>query len=132
MRVMFAVTNPVEKVHTMTKREGKAGIIDGKGLLVRDEDFLWPAVERFLHAALEAEDDGGYWSGEARAHGTAVGLSQPLLRARAGDAWGALEPQVPQDRAGRFSTELFERYQRVEKALGVARAERDMQGVSTR
>jgi transposase-like protein len=39
----------------MTKREGKAEIIDVKGLLERDEDFLRPAVERLVHAALEAE-----------------------------------------------------------------------------
>ena len=31
---------------------------------------------------------------------------------------------MPQDRAGRFSTELFERYQRSEKALVAALAER--------
>ena len=30
---------------------------------------------------------------------------------------GKLELRVPQDRAGRFSTELFERYQRSERAL---------------
>jgi transposase-like protein len=39
---------------------------------------------------------------------------------------------VPQDRAGRFSTELFERYQRSEKALVAALAEMYVQGVSTR
>jgi putative transposase len=31
---------------------------------------------------------------------------------------GKLELRVPQDRHGRFSTELFERYQRSEKARG--------------
>src|SRR5918996_968612 len=45
---------------------------------------------------------------------------------------GKLELQVPQDRAGRFSTELFERYQRSEKALVAALAEMYVQGVSTR
>ena len=30
---------------------------------------------------------------------------------------GKLELRVPQDRQGRFSTQLFERYQRSEKAL---------------
>jgi putative transposase len=30
---------------------------------------------------------------------------------------GKLESRVPQDRSGRFSTEIFERYQRTEKAL---------------
>ena len=36
---------------------------------------------------------------------------------------GTLELRAPQDRAGRFSTDLFERYQRSEKALVGALAE---------
>jgi putative transposase len=39
---------------------------------------------------------------------------------------------VPRDRAGLFSTELFERYQRSEKALVSALAEMYVQGVLTR
>lgn len=39
---------------------------------------------------------------------------------------------VPQDREGRFSTQVFERYQRSEKALVGALAEMYAQGVSTR
>jgi putative transposase len=42
-----------------------------------------------------------------------------------------IELKVPQDRQGRFSTELFERYQRSEKALVAALAEMHVQGVST-
>ena len=38
--------------------------------------------------------------------------------------------RVPQDRAGRFSTELFERYQRSERALVAALAEMYVQGVT--
>lgn len=45
---------------------------------------------------------------------------------------GKLELRVPQDRKGRFSTQLFERYQRSEKALVSALAEMYVQGVSTR
>jgi putative transposase len=45
---------------------------------------------------------------------------------------GKLELRVPQDRAGRFSTELFEGYQRSEKVLVAALAEMYVQGVSTR
>ena len=41
---------------------------------------------------------------------------------------GKLELRVPQDRAGRFSTELFERYQRSERALVTALAEMYVQG----
>jgi putative transposase len=44
---------------------------------------------------------------------------------------GKLELRVPQDRDGRFSTELFERYQRSEQALVATLAEMYVQGVST-
>jgi putative transposase len=45
---------------------------------------------------------------------------------------GKLELRVPQDRQGRFCTQLFERYQRSEKALVAALVEMYVQGVSTR
>ena len=44
---------------------------------------------------------------------------------------GKLELRVPRDREGRFSTELFDRFQRSEKALVTALAEMYVQGVST-
>lgn len=40
--------------------------------------------------------------------------------------------RVPQDRAGHFSTQVFEPYQRSEKALVAALAQRSVPGVSTR
>ena len=40
--------------------------------------------------------------------------------------------RVPRDREGRFSTQLFEHYQRSEKALELALQESYLQGVSTR
>ena len=45
---------------------------------------------------------------------------------------GRLELMVPKDLEGRFSTELFEKYQRSEKALLQTIAEMYVQGVSTR
>jgi putative transposase len=45
---------------------------------------------------------------------------------------GRIELRVPQDRNGLFSTELFERYARSEKALLSALTEMYVQGVSTR
>jgi putative transposase len=45
---------------------------------------------------------------------------------------GKIELRVPQDRQGRFRTEVFERYQRSEKALVTALMEMYLQGVSTR
>lgn len=45
---------------------------------------------------------------------------------------GGLEIMVPKDRDGNFQTELFERYQRSEKALVLAIAQMYVSGVSTR
>lgn len=45
---------------------------------------------------------------------------------------GKIELRVPQDRQGRFRTEVFERCQYIEKALVSALAEMFVQGVSTR
>ncbi|MBA7576385.1 IS256 family transposase ISCARN68 [subsurface metagenome] len=45
---------------------------------------------------------------------------------------GRLDLMVPKDREGRFQTELFEKYQRNEKALVLAIIEMYVQGVSTR
>ena len=45
---------------------------------------------------------------------------------------GKLELRVPRERGGEFSTALFERYARSEKALVAALAEMYVQGVSTR
>jgi transposase-like protein len=45
---------------------------------------------------------------------------------------GTLDLWVPQDRQGRFRTELFERYQRSEKALVLALVQMYLEGVSTR
>lgn len=45
---------------------------------------------------------------------------------------GRLNLRIPRDREGKFSTRLFERYQRSEKALVLALQESYLQGVSTR
>lgn len=55
MRVMFDVTDPVEEGHTMTKGQGKGEVIDIKGLLERDAEFLRAAVRSAIETALEAE-----------------------------------------------------------------------------
>ena len=45
---------------------------------------------------------------------------------------GGLELRVPKDRDGEFQTELFERYQRSDKALVLAMLQMYVEGVSTR
>src|ERR1700740_2850857 len=119
-------------MHTMTKRQGKSGTIDVKALVAEDEEFLRALVRTALQEVLEAEmtealgaEKGGRASGR---QGYRSGYYGRTLITRV----GKLELRVPQDRTGRFSTELFERYQRSEKALVGALAEMYIQGVSTR
>ena len=116
----------------MTKRQGKSGTIDVKAVLREDEEFLGALVRTALQEVLEAEmtEALGAEKGERAAdrQGYRSGYYGRTLITRV----GKLELRVPQDRSGRFSTELFERYQRSERALVAALAEMYVQGVSTR
>jgi putative transposase len=129
--VMSASPTPW-KEHTMTKHKGKTGLIDVKELLQRDEDFLRTALQALAQAALEAEmtETIGAAKGERTERRLAYrsGYYSRALITRV----GTLELRVPQDRDGRFSTELFQRYQRSEKALVGTLAQMYVQGVSTR
>jgi putative transposase len=119
-------------MHTMTKSKGTLRLQDVKALLAEDRDFLRPLVQAVLQELLEAEmtEALGAEKGERTAAplGYRAGYYDRTLVTRV----GKLELRVPQDRAGRFSTELFEGYQRSEKALVAALAEMYVQGVSTR
>ena len=116
----------------MTKRQGKSGTIDVKALVAEDEEFLRALVRTALQEVLETEmtEALGAAKGERTEGrlGYRSGYYTRLLITRV----GTLELRVPQDRAGRFSTDLFERYQRSEKALVGTLAEMYVQGVSTR
>jgi putative transposase len=116
----------------MTVKEGTPRSADVKQVLADDPDFLRPLVQSLVQEALEAEMTAllGAAKGERTAdrQGYRSGYYERGLVTRV----GKLELRVPQDRDGRFSTELFERYQRSEKALVAALAEMYVQGVSTR
>lgn len=98
----------------------------------REQDWLRELVEWLLQEFLEVEftehlGAEPYERTEGRA-GYRNGYRERELTTRV----GRLTLRVPRDREGRFSTELFERYQRSEKALVLALQESYLQGVSTR
>jgi putative transposase len=101
-------------------------------LVGTDREFLRELIRATLQEVLEAEmtDALGAAKGERTAgrNGYRSGYHERSLITRV----GKLELRIPQDRTGRFSTELFERYQRSERALVAALAEMYVQGVSTR
>ena len=103
-----------------------------KGLLTEDREFLKGIVQGAVQEILEAEMTEAV---QAAKHER----SEQRLAYRSGyyprtlmTRVGTLELRVPQDREGRFSTEVFERDQRSEKALVCTLAEIYVQGVSTR
>src|SRR5438105_8470806 len=116
----------------MNRKENKRKAGEIKALMSQEEDFLRPLITRALQEVLEAEMEEavGVTKGERSSGrlGYRSGYYQRKLITRV----GTLELRVPQDRQGRFSTEVFTRYQRSEKALVSALVEMYVQGVSTR
>src|SRR5260370_41517868 len=55
MRVISQSPDPLARMHTMTKRQGKSGTIDVKALLREDEEFLRALVRTALQEVLEGE-----------------------------------------------------------------------------
>jgi putative transposase len=116
----------------MAHRNSKAGEEMVQGILLDDPGFLKEIVERVLQELLETEmtehlGAAPYERAENRT-GHRNGHRPRALRTRV----GTLNLLVPQDREGTFSTGLFSRYQRNEKALVLALMEMYVEGVSTR
>src|SRR5690242_10393454 len=116
----------------MTRIEAKPAIANVNELFSQSPDRLREIVRAVMQEMLEAEmtDALGAEKGERTAArlGYRSGYYTRTLVTRI----GKLELRVPQDRDGRFSTELFERYQRSEQALVATLAEMYVRGVSTR
>src|SRR3546814_19110794 len=81
---------------------------------------------------LEAEMDEALGAGKSERSDARLGYRSGHYPRTLVTRVGKLELRVPQDRAGRFSTELFERSQRSEPALVATPAEMYVQGVSPR
>src|ERR1700733_583186 len=116
----------------MTREKTKRSLQEIKELIAGEEDILRPLIGAVLQEVLEAEMSQtlGAEKGE-RIEGRLGYRSGYYVRSLITRV-GRVELRVPQDRQGRFSSELFERYQRSEKALVGALAEMYIQGVSTR
>lgn len=117
----------------MPKREdSRISGAELKELLGRDEDFLRPLVERVLQEVLEHEMTETLGAAKSERSDQRRGYRSGYYPRSLVTRVGTLELRVPQDRDGRFSTQVFERYQRSEKALVGALVEMYVQGVSTR
>ena len=116
----------------MTQEHRRVDLQMTQEVLLDDPAFLREIVQRVVQQILEAEMSehigaAPYERGEGRT-GHRNGHKPRTLRTRV----GTLNLLVPQDREGTFSTRLFSRYQRNEKALCLALMQMYVEGVSTR
>jgi putative transposase len=116
----------------MTKLEGKTRIATVKELFSTHPDGLKEIVRTVLQEVLEAEMTEALAAEKGERSPSRLGYRAGYYGRTLVTRVGKLELRVPQDRDGRFSTELFERYQRSERALVATLAEMYVQGVSTR
>ena len=117
---------------TTTRKNESTKLKEIQAALSGDGDFLKPLVQAVLQALMEAEMEEALGAGKSERTSGRLGYRSGHYPRRLSTRVGTLELRVPQDRAGRFSTEVFERYQRSEKALVAALVEMYVQGVSTR
>jgi transposase-like protein len=116
----------------MTKSEGKPTLATVKDLLAANPDSLRAVVRAVMQEMLEAEMTDALGAEKSERTPARLGYRAGYYTRTLVTRVGKLELRVPQDRDGRFSTELFERYQRSEQALVATLAEMYVQGGSTR
>ena len=116
----------------MTHPKCKGSRINVQEIFGADKESLKELLREVLQEVLEQEmtDALGAEKGE-RSPGR-LGYRSGYYSRGLVTRVGKLELRIPQDRQGHFSTQIFERYQRSEKALVSALAEMYIQGVSTR
>ena len=133
------VDNPEkERLRTMTRKNQNSGknitfdVEKVKDVLAEQKDFLVPVVQEAMQTVLEMEMEETLGAGRYERNGERVGYRSGYYRRRLITRVGTIQLRVPQDRSGHFSTQVFEQYQRSEKALVGALTQMYVQGVSTR
>ena len=103
-----------------------------KHALAEQKDFLVTMVQQVVQSVLEMEMEDCLQAAPYERSPERVGYRSGYYRRRLVTRVGTISLRVPQDRSGHFSTQVFEQYQRSEKALVAALAQMYVQGVSTR
>jgi putative transposase len=116
----------------MTPRKNTAAKSNLKEWLSEDQDLLRSLMKQALEQVLDGEMSEALGAGKSERNEGRLGYRSGYYGRSLITRVGKLELRVPQDRQGRFRTEVFARYQRSEKALVHAVMEMYIQGVSTR
>ena len=115
---------------TTTKRNTKRTSVEA--LVAGDRDLMKSLMKEALQEVLEGEMAAFIGAAPSERTDSRQGYRAGYYSRSLVTRIGKLELRVPRDRGGEFSTAVFERYARSEKALVGALAEMYVQGVSTR
>lgn len=115
---------------TRSKRSTKRTSVEA--LVAGDRDLMKLLMKEALQEVLEGEMTEFLGAAPSERSETRQGYRAGYYGRNLITRIGKLELRVPRDRGGEFSTALFERYARSEKALVGALVEMYVQGVSTR
>lgn len=116
----------------MTEKKHSSRLNEVKALIAEKPDVMKVLVKEALQEVLDAEMSDFLGADRNERSSERTGYRAGYYNRGLVTRIGKLELRVPRDRNGEFSTALFERYQRSEKALVAALAEMYVQGVSTR
>jgi len=116
----------------MTRKKCTSRRIDLQEIFTEGKDSFKELLREVLQEVLEQEMTEAIGAGKGERNPERRGYRSGSYNRSLVTRVGKLELRIPQDRQGHFSTQLFERYQRSEKALVSALAEMYVQGVSTR
>ncbi len=109
MVVMFDVTAPVEREHAMANREATPARLDWKAVLSSEDDGFRALLQTVVQEVLEVEMTEALQAEKSERTASRLGHRSGYYDRKLVTRVGVLELRVPQDRMGRFSTELFER-----------------------
>jgi putative transposase len=116
----------------MTQKKCTSRRINRQDIFNGDKDSFKELLREVLQEVLEQEMTEAIGAEKGERSPGRLGYRSGYYNRSLVTRVGKLELRIPQDRQGHFSTQLFERYQRSEKALVSALAEMYIQGVSTR
>src|SRR3954467_12264691 len=104
----------------MTRSKHIANKLNLKEVFTEQEDFLRVLIQQVVQQVLESEMEEALGAEKGQRTANRLGYRSGYYNRTLVTRVGKLELRVPQDRQGRFRTEIFERYQRSERALVAA------------
>jgi len=116
----------------MTQKQRSKKPVRLEELMDQDQDLFKSLMQQALQTVLEAEMTECLGADRHERTDARVGYRSGYYTRSLITRVGKIELRVPQDRQGQFSTQVFERYQRSEKAFVATLAQMYVQGVSTR